>query len=145
MDQQHDVGLDVSLVTTSICVVDQSGAVLWRGKCSTEPTSPMPCCGCRQTAERTMTWQDSSPSLIKRDTVLATVKVQCSPCSPCSPQRGGCAWLRASLDGRLQVADGYPISRLNELMPWNRTTAACGAAEAWQSGFERELAYVGIP
>jgi Protein of unknown function (DUF1493) len=25
------------------------------------PPSPMPCCGCHQTAERTMTWQDSSP------------------------------------------------------------------------------------
>ncbi len=25
------------------------------------PPSPMPCCGCQQTAERTMTWQDSSP------------------------------------------------------------------------------------
>jgi transposase len=36
MDQQHYVGLDVSLKTTSICVVDQSGAIIWRGKCSTE-------------------------------------------------------------------------------------------------------------
>ncbi len=25
------------------------------------PPSPMLCCGCQQTAERTMTWQDSSP------------------------------------------------------------------------------------
>jgi transposase len=37
MDQQHYVGLDVSLETTSICVVDQNGAIIWRGKCSTEP------------------------------------------------------------------------------------------------------------
>jgi transposase len=37
MDQQHYVGLDVSLETTSICVVDQTGAIVWRGKCSTEP------------------------------------------------------------------------------------------------------------
>jgi transposase len=37
MDQQHYVGLDVSLETTSICVVDQNGATVWRGKCSTEP------------------------------------------------------------------------------------------------------------
>jgi transposase len=36
MDQQHYVGLDVSLETTSICVVDQTGAIIWRGKCSTE-------------------------------------------------------------------------------------------------------------
>lgn len=36
MDQQHYVGLDVLLETTSICVVDQSGAIIWRGKCSTE-------------------------------------------------------------------------------------------------------------
>jgi transposase len=37
MDQQHYVGLDVSLETTSICVVDHNGGVVWRGKCSTEP------------------------------------------------------------------------------------------------------------
>lgn len=37
MDQQHYVGLDVSLDTTSVCVIDQAGAVIWRGKCSTEP------------------------------------------------------------------------------------------------------------
>jgi transposase len=37
MDQQHYVGLDVSLETTSICVIDNSGAVVWRGKCATEP------------------------------------------------------------------------------------------------------------
>ncbi len=37
MDQQHYVGLDVSLETTSVCVINQSGAVVWRGKCSTEP------------------------------------------------------------------------------------------------------------
>lgn len=37
MDQQHYVGLDVSLETTSICVIDHSGAVVWRGKCATEP------------------------------------------------------------------------------------------------------------
>ena len=37
MDQQHYVGLDVSLETTSICVVDQTGTIIWRGKCSTEP------------------------------------------------------------------------------------------------------------
>jgi hypothetical protein len=36
MDQQHYVGLDGSLETTSICVVDKSGAIVWRGKCSTE-------------------------------------------------------------------------------------------------------------
>lgn len=37
MDQQHYVGLDVSLETTSICVIDHIGAVVWRGKCSSEP------------------------------------------------------------------------------------------------------------
>ena len=37
MDQQHYVGLDVSLETTSICVLDHSSTVVWRGKCSTEP------------------------------------------------------------------------------------------------------------
>ncbi len=39
MDQQHYVGLDVSLETISICVVDQTGAIIWRGKCSTAPDS----------------------------------------------------------------------------------------------------------
>jgi transposase len=37
MDQQHYVGLDVSLETTSICIIDSNGAVVWRGKCATEP------------------------------------------------------------------------------------------------------------
>jgi transposase len=37
MDQQHYVGLDVSLETTSICIIDSSGSVIWRGKCSSEP------------------------------------------------------------------------------------------------------------
>jgi transposase len=35
MEQQsHYVGLDVSLETTSICVIDDAGAIIWRGKCS---------------------------------------------------------------------------------------------------------------
>ena len=38
MDQQsHYVGLDVSLETTSICVIDDAGAPIWRGKCSSDP------------------------------------------------------------------------------------------------------------
>lgn len=37
MDQQHYVGLDVSLETTSVCVIDQDGKIVWRGKCATEP------------------------------------------------------------------------------------------------------------
>jgi len=34
MDQQQYVGLDVSLETTSVCVIDDKGAVVWRGKCA---------------------------------------------------------------------------------------------------------------
>lgn len=34
---QHYVGLDVSLETTSICVIDVKGAIIWRGKCASEP------------------------------------------------------------------------------------------------------------
>ena len=35
MDQQQQyVGLDVSLETTAICVIDDKGAVVWRGKCA---------------------------------------------------------------------------------------------------------------
>src|SRR5271169_3318304 len=35
--QQHYVGLDVSLETTSICVIDDEGTVVWRGKCASTP------------------------------------------------------------------------------------------------------------
>ena len=34
---QHYVGLDVSLETTSVCVLDEAGAVLWRGKVASTP------------------------------------------------------------------------------------------------------------
>lgn len=37
MEQRHYVGLDVSLDLTSICVVDEAGAIVWRGKCASEP------------------------------------------------------------------------------------------------------------
>jgi quercetin dioxygenase-like cupin family protein len=37
MGRQHRVGLDVSLDTTPICIIDNNGAVVWRGKCATEP------------------------------------------------------------------------------------------------------------
>src|SRR6201987_2906556 len=38
MDQQcHYVGLDVSPETPSICVIDDAGAIIWRGKCSSDP------------------------------------------------------------------------------------------------------------
>src|SRR3712207_9558993 len=41
MNQQqparHYAGLDVSLDSTAICVVDDEGRVVWRGKCPTEP------------------------------------------------------------------------------------------------------------
>ena len=32
-------GLDVSQETTSICVVDGTGATVWRGSCPTDPAS----------------------------------------------------------------------------------------------------------
>ena len=37
MESSHYVGLDVSLELTSICVIDEQGAVVWRGKCATDP------------------------------------------------------------------------------------------------------------
>jgi len=37
--QQHYVALDVSLETTAICVIDDKGAVVWRGKCASTPES----------------------------------------------------------------------------------------------------------
>ena len=37
MEQRQCAGLDVSLETTSVCVVDEAGAVVWRGKCALEP------------------------------------------------------------------------------------------------------------
>ena len=36
MDRQHYVRFDVSPGATSICVIDQDGKVVWRGKCATE-------------------------------------------------------------------------------------------------------------
>jgi transposase len=45
MDQQcHYVGLDVSLETTSICVIDDAGAIIWRGKCRSDPPRLPPSC-----------------------------------------------------------------------------------------------------
>ena len=35
--QQQYVGLDVSLEQTSVCVVDDAGTTIWRGKCSSTP------------------------------------------------------------------------------------------------------------
>jgi len=32
-------GLDVSMNRTSLCLVDSSGAVIWRGACATDPES----------------------------------------------------------------------------------------------------------
>jgi hypothetical protein len=37
MEPSHYVGLDVSQELTSICVVDEQGVVVWRGKCTTDP------------------------------------------------------------------------------------------------------------
>lgn len=37
--QQHYVGLDALLETTAVCVIDDHGAVLWRGKCASTPDS----------------------------------------------------------------------------------------------------------
>jgi transposase len=34
---RHYVGLDVSLETTSVCVLDEAGAVVWRGKVASTP------------------------------------------------------------------------------------------------------------
>ena len=35
--QQHYVGLDVSLETTAVCVINDKGTVVWRGKCASTP------------------------------------------------------------------------------------------------------------
>jgi transposase len=37
MEPSHYIGLDVSQELTSICVIDQQGIVVWRGKCATDP------------------------------------------------------------------------------------------------------------
>ena len=37
MEPSHYVGLDVSQELTSVCVIDEQGAVVWRGKCATDP------------------------------------------------------------------------------------------------------------
>ena len=35
--ERHYVGLDVSLEMTSVCVLDETGAVVWRGKVASTP------------------------------------------------------------------------------------------------------------
>jgi len=50
MDQQHYVGLDVSLENTSICVIDQGGTIVWRGKCGTDPDTISQTVGARAPA-----------------------------------------------------------------------------------------------
>jgi transposase len=37
MEQSHYVGLDVSQELTSVCVIDQHGSTIWRGKCGSDP------------------------------------------------------------------------------------------------------------
>jgi transposase len=37
--QQLYVGLDVSLETTAICVIDEAGVIVWRGMCASDPTA----------------------------------------------------------------------------------------------------------
>jgi transposase len=37
MEPSHYFDLDVSQELTSVCVIDQQGIVVWRGKCSTDP------------------------------------------------------------------------------------------------------------
>ncbi len=37
MEQSPYVGLDVSQELTSVCVIDQHGSVIWRGKCGSDP------------------------------------------------------------------------------------------------------------
>ena len=37
MEPSHCVGLDVSQGLTSVCVIDQQGIVVWRGKCAADP------------------------------------------------------------------------------------------------------------
>jgi len=45
MDQQcHYVGLDVSLETTSICVIDDAGAIIGAGSALPTPTRSPPWC-----------------------------------------------------------------------------------------------------
>jgi transposase len=34
---EHYVGLDVSLEETAVCVLDKTGKVVWRGRCSSDP------------------------------------------------------------------------------------------------------------
>ncbi len=37
MEQEQFVGFDVSQAETSVCVVDGSGKVVWKGKCASTP------------------------------------------------------------------------------------------------------------
>ncbi len=35
----HSVGLDVPQRSTSICIIDERGGRVWRGKCATDPAA----------------------------------------------------------------------------------------------------------
>ena len=43
MEVSPYVGLDVSQETTPVCVVDQTGRVVWQGKCGSDPDSVAAC------------------------------------------------------------------------------------------------------
>ena len=62
-EQRHYVGLDVSLETTSICVVDDAGAIIWRGKCSSDPDTITATLRQHAPARCGLVWRpDSSPT-----------------------------------------------------------------------------------
>ena len=44
---QHYVGLDVSLEMTSVCVLDEAGAIVWRGKVGSTPEALATAIGAR--------------------------------------------------------------------------------------------------
>ena len=62
-EQRHYVGLDVSLETTSICVIDDAGAIIWRGSAVPTPTRLLPPCASMPPAQYGLVWRpDSCPT-----------------------------------------------------------------------------------
>ena len=118
MEPSHYVGLDVSQELTSICVVDEQGAIIWRGKCATDPDvltrtvgqhaphlvragletrpgheehrpSGSPCCGCLHDAMRGDRGKNHDLAAMTPDLAPASRRARLRQ-DRCTPLRGVC-------------------------------------------------------
>ena len=59
MEQRQCVGLDVSQAPTSICVIDEAGAIVWRGKTISEPDAIVAELDAHTHASRALVWRQA--------------------------------------------------------------------------------------